>query len=81
MLYGSQRVQKFNRVDADDVRIFMALYRVENKAVDVVLTMNVPVRVDEGGAVEEQGLAAAKVDFDTAVRSLQIVDFGLFGDS
>lgn len=81
VLYGAQLVQKFNRADADDVRILMALYRVEHKGVDVVMTMNVPMRTSDHGAMSEQGFTAAKADFDTAARSLQIADFSLFGDS
>lgn len=78
VLYGTQLVQKFNRADVDDVRILLALYRVEHKGVDVVMTMNIPMRASDNGAVGEEGFTTAKADFDTAVRSLQIVDFGLF---
>lgn len=80
VLYGTQVVQKFNRADADDVRILMALYRVEHKGVDVVMTMNIPMSASDGEEVGEQGFTAAKADFDTAARSLQIVDYGLFGE-
>ncbi|EIM90400.1 Mog1p/PsbP-like protein [Stereum hirsutum FP-91666 SS1] len=78
VLYGTQLVQKFNRADVDDVRILLALYRVEHKGVDVVMTMNIPMRASDNGAVGEEGFTTAKADFDTAVRSLQIADFGLF---
>lgn len=77
-LYGTQLVQKFNRASADDVRVLMALYRVETKGVDLVLTMNVPITSSDDGAVGEEGFTTARADFDSAVRSLRIVDFGLF---
>lgn len=56
----------------------MALYRVEGKNVDLVLTMNVPIVSADGGAVGEIGIAPAKHDFETAARSLCIKDFSLF---
>lgn len=77
VLYGSQLIRKFNREVEDDVRILLALYRIEDKAVDLVLTMNVPMR-NEGGTSSERDFHASKEVFDTAVRSLRILDFGLF---
>ncbi|KAI0062237.1 Mog1p/PsbP-like protein [Artomyces pyxidatus] len=77
VLYGSQVVKKFNRERGDDVRILLALYRVEEKQVDLVLSMNIPMR-SEAGATSDQEFLASKEVFDTAVRSLRIVDFGLF---
>jgi hypothetical protein len=77
-LSGVQRVQKFNRTQPDEVKILMALYRVEEKAIDLVVTFNVPVIAEDGGAVGPDGLKASKEQFDTFVRSLRIVDFGLF---
>ena len=55
----------------DDIRIYLAVYRVETKNVDIVLSMNVPVSAQ----AEEE---AYKAIFETAVRTLHIVDFGLF---
>jgi len=78
VLYGVQEVPKFNRRVPDEVHIFMALYRVEQKNIDLVVTSNVPTCSEDGGAVSEEGLAVARGHFDTFVRSLQIVDFGLF---
>ncbi|KAI0315520.1 Mog1p/PsbP-like protein [Amylostereum chailletii] len=77
VLQGRQQVRKFNRPTANNVRIFLALYRVEAKGADLVLTMNVPAtRVDAD--VQEEELRLAKEVFDTAVRSLVIVDLSLF---
>ncbi|KAF8061511.1 hypothetical protein FPV67DRAFT_1509236 [Lyophyllum atratum] len=78
VLYGVQEVPKFNRPAADEVHIFMALYRVQEKSIDLVVTFNVPTRSEDGGAVSQEGLAAARRDFDTFVGSLQIVNFSLF---
>jgi len=78
ILSGIQIVQKFNRSSADRIHIFMALYRVVSKRVDLVLTMNVPVDASQGDAVGEEGIPAAKDDFATAATSLRIVDYDLF---
>lgn len=82
VLCGQQAVQKFNSTAVDDVRIFLALYRVEEKGVDLVLTLNFPMTVGQGGGggtrrTEEQ-YADAKRDFYSIATSLRIVDFGLF---
>ncbi|ESK93002.1 ran guanine nucleotide release factor [Moniliophthora roreri MCA 2997] len=77
-LSGVQRVSKFNRTQPDEVKILMALYRVEEKAIDLVVTFNVPVIAEDGGAVGQDGLRVVEEQFDTFVRSLRIVDFGLF---
>ncbi|KAF8969805.1 hypothetical protein BDZ97DRAFT_160880 [Flammula alnicola] len=78
VLKGVQMVPKFNHTTPDKVQIFMALFRVESKAADLVLTFNVPVESVDGGAVDSGGLENAEADFNTFVRSLRIVDFGLF---
>lgn len=53
----------------------MALYRVKHKNVDLVVTFNIPIESEDGGAVKEE---AVQKDFENFVTSLQIVDFGLF---
>ena len=78
VLKGVQLVDKFNHTTPDRVQIFMALYRIESKAIDLVLTFNVPLdSVDEGKA-DDTTVEKAEVDFDAFVRSLHIVDCGLF---
>jgi len=78
ILSGTQIVRKFNRQSADEIRVFMAIYRIESKRIDLVLTMNVPVGASEGDAVDELGIEAAKADFDVAATSLHIIDYSLF---
>ena len=79
VLEGLQHVPKFNATSADEVIIHMALFRVESKGIDLVVTFNVPFKSIDGGAVsDEDGQRKAKADFDKFVRSLCIVDFGLF---
>lgn len=78
VVVGTQQIKKFNRPTPDDVRIFLALYRVESKNVDLVLSMNIPLRTSDGQSVPESDQTAARQVFDTAVRSLRIIDFGLF---
>ncbi|KAI0670595.1 Mog1p/PsbP-like protein [Trametes maxima] len=78
VLYGTQTVQKFNREAADEVRILLALYRVPQKNVDLVMSMNVPMTSEDGGVASEETWGAARNVFDRAARSLRIVDYGLF---
>ncbi|KAI0685482.1 Mog1p/PsbP-like protein [Cytidiella melzeri] len=78
ILHGTQSVPKFNSSIPDDVHIFLALYRIQSKNVDLALTMNVPVKTSDTGAVSAEGLAAVKHDFYVAAITLSILDFGLF---
>lgn len=78
VLTGTQKVKKFNHNTPDDVRIILALYRVVSKNVDLVMSINIPLRTSEGQAVSDKDQLDAKQVFDTAAKSLQIVDFGLF---
>ncbi|KAF9264869.1 Mog1p/PsbP-like protein [Marasmius fiardii PR-910] len=78
VLSGLQLVTKYNRTQADEVRIFMALYRVEEKSIDLVVTFNVPLTSLDDGAVDAGGVKTYEHHFDTFVRSLRIVDFDLF---
>ncbi|PIL23805.1 hypothetical protein GSI_13556 [Ganoderma sinense ZZ0214-1] len=78
VLHGTQSVQKFNSKTTDDVRILLALFRVKEKDIDLVMTMNVPMTSADGGAVNESDWMVAKGVFDTAAKSLHIVNYGLF---
>lgn len=51
----------------------MALWRIESKKTDLVLTCNLPAR--DG---TEMGEDEAKRTFEEAVKSLLITDYGLF---
>ena len=77
-LKGVQLVPKFNSTIADRVRIMMAVFRVESKAIDVVVTFNIPVVSADGGAIGNEDVERFETDFDTFVRSFRIIDFGLF---
>ncbi|KAI0083993.1 Mog1p/PsbP-like protein [Irpex rosettiformis] len=78
ILHGTQAVPKFNSTTPDEVHILLALYRVQSKNVDLVLSMNAPTKTSGDGAISADGLAAAKRDFDVAATSLKILDFELF---
>jgi hypothetical protein len=78
VLSGLQNVPKFNRTNPDEVQILMALYRVEQKHIDLVITFNIPTRSEDSGAVSPEGLATATSHFESFVQSLRIVDYGLF---
>ncbi|KAJ7470542.1 hypothetical protein FB451DRAFT_1254062 [Mycena latifolia] len=77
-LSGVQFVPKFKLTTPDQVRVLMALFRMKNKRVDLVVTFNVPVKAQDDGAVDDEGWNDMQIHFDAFVRSLCIVDFGLF---
>ena len=79
ILHGRQGVRKFNRTSVDDVRISLALYRLEQKGVDLVLSLNFPMTTDRDTVVPtEEQYDKAKETFRSIATSLHIVDFGLF---
>ncbi|KAG7092271.1 hypothetical protein E1B28_008633 [Marasmius oreades] len=78
VLSGRQSVPKYTCTQPDEVRIYMALYRVPEKPIDLVVTFNVPVASLDGGAVDAEGVKTIERHFDTFVRSLRIIDFRLF---
>ena len=78
LLQGTQTVPKFNSAEPDEVQILLALYRVENKNVDFVMSMNVPTKSTDGGVVNSAAFIEAQRVFEAAASSLKIVDFGLF---
>ncbi|KAG6829988.1 hypothetical protein H0H87_009595 [Tephrocybe sp. NHM501043] len=79
LLSGVQSVPKFNRTKPDEVQILMALYRIEQKDIDLVVTFNIPIKTeDDEGAVPSEREAIARKQFDAFARSLKIVNYGLF---
>jgi len=77
VLKGTQLVCKFNSTESHKICILLAVFRVESKKVDLVLSMNIPPDIAEDGASHAQ-YQRAQGDFEIAVKSLQINDFGLF---
>ncbi|CAE6408126.1 Ran guanine nucleotide release factor OS=Bos taurus GN=RANGRF PE=2 SV=1 [Rhizoctonia solani AG-1 IB] len=79
VLQGTQLIPKFNRTHPDTVKILLAVYRVVDKDIDLVLTFNVPVQAEkEGSAVDAEGVKRWTDAYEAAVSSLKIVNFGLF---
>ncbi|TFK72518.1 Mog1p/PsbP-like protein [Pluteus cervinus] len=79
VLRGRQEVTKFNRRITDTVDILMALYRVQDHNIDIVVTFNLPVETaDAQGAADPAQRAEATSHFDVFARSLRINDFNLF---
>jgi len=76
VLRGNQLVRKFNSTAPDRIRVLLAVFRLVGKNVDLVLSMNVPRTVE--GEVADAEYREAQCDFETAVKSLRILDFGLF---
>jgi hypothetical protein len=77
VLKGNQHIHKFNSTVQDTTRILLAVFRVETKDIDLVLSMNIPLQTVEGDTDDTQN-RQAQLDFKTAVESLHIVDFDLF---
>jgi len=77
VLKGDQLVRKFNSTVPDTIRILLAVFRVESKNVDLVLSMNIPLETVEG-KTDNAEYQRAQHDFETAVKSLRILDFDLF---
>ena len=78
ILRGHQSVKKFNKTSADDLRIFVALYRLKEQGVDLVLSLNFPTKTSEGITRTEEQYNTAKETFFSIAASLHIVDFSLF---
>ncbi|KAG6866082.1 hypothetical protein C0991_008834 [Blastosporella zonata] len=76
VLSGVQSVQKFNHSEPDEVHILMAMYRVERKNVDLIVTFNIPTRTGDKDVSRKD--TAAREHFDLFARTLKIVDYGLF---
>lgn len=80
---GTQTVPKFNKPaeQADLVKIFLAVWRVDAKNIDVVMSINVPVVTGSDGnqkGVGQAGVEWAQVAWERAKSSFVIEDFGLF---
>lgn len=73
-LIGKQSVRKFNKQDADEVLVCVALYRVSvgRRRADVVMSVNVNLTAADDDS------EVVKKWFTAAARGLRIVDFGLF---
>ncbi|KAF8487647.1 hypothetical protein JB92DRAFT_3021632 [Gautieria morchelliformis] len=79
ILHGEQLALKFNSTTPDPVRLFVALYRIEAKRVDLVLTANIPIPMTENSPPDDEALVEmSKQKFDMARESLKIHDFDLF---
>ena len=71
-------MKKFNKRHPDDVTILLAVFRVDAKNTDIVLTCNVPVETTIGTGVGLDALSGELEVFKKAVEEFKIVDFGLF---
>ena len=78
VLSGRQGVRKFNRTSVDDVRIFLALYRLEKRGVDLVLSLNFPMSTSDGVVRTEEQYSTAKETFRFIATSFRIIDLKLF---
>ncbi|GJJ12203.1 hypothetical protein Clacol_006444 [Clathrus columnatus] len=69
ILRGQQDVQKFNKSTSDNISISLALFRIESKNVDIVISTNAP------GSLESSKVPSI---FAEAISSFKIRDLGLF---
>lgn len=77
VLQGTQLIPKLNHTTPDTVHILLAVFRIKDKNVDLVLSMNIPLATVEG-KLDDAAYQQAQLDFDTAVKSLRILNLGLF---
>lgn len=80
-LVGEQQVPKFGKQELNDrVRIWVALWRLSPaKNVDLVLSVNEPLKGDEVQNVDETTSSSeARTLFEGAVASLKVLDWDLF---
>jgi len=82
-LVGTQTVPKFNKgaQQADTVKIFLAVWRVDAKNMDLVLTVNVPVKTGADAnarGVGEPGAEWARAVWEYAKSTFVVEDFNLF---
>lgn len=78
ILRGRQGVKKFNRTSVDDLRIFMALYRLKKRNVDIVLSLNFPMNTGDGVVRTEEQCNTAKETFLSIAASFHVADYSLF---
>jgi Ran-interacting Mog1 protein len=78
ILRGRQGVKKFNKTSVDDLRIFVALYRLKERSVDLVLSLNFPMNTSEGVTRTDEQYNTAKETFLSIAASLHVIDFSLF---
>jgi hypothetical protein len=74
---GMQKVRKFNAVEEDIVFILMAIFRLESRGVDLVLTENVPLSRDSSSLNEER-IETTRKTFCEIAQSLSILNYDLF---
>jgi len=80
LLQGTQLVPKSRRPTPDQVKVFMALFRVPDKDADVLLTANVLTQTQnsETRGIKQEEWEPITRAFIRAVETFHIVDFGLF---
>jgi len=77
VLKGNQLVTKSKSTVPDAICVLLAVFRVESKNVDLVLSMNIPLQTVEG-KIDDAEHKRAQDDFKIAVKSLNILNFDLF---
>jgi len=74
VVYGTQKAHKFNREQADLVRILIAVYRVADRNIDLVMTMNVPIQTSADDQAGTHGQTVAPTNGVAIATELGAVD-------
>lgn len=84
-LFGQQLVSKFRESHRNIVNIYMAVIRIPHVTTDILITLNDPVALapqsssSKSGAVPQGSNVQQSLDmFSKIIRSLRIIDWGLF---
>ncbi|KAI8065887.1 hypothetical protein BC940DRAFT_334405 [Gongronella butleri] len=84
---GVQNVAKFNEDAVNHVELVVAIVRLDKVHTDVIISLNVPTEVSSGSSemkdinqVESSSVAAIVDEIKLVVRSLEVHDWGLFGN-
>ncbi|XP_048857433.1 ran guanine nucleotide release factor [Brienomyrus brachyistius] len=84
LLTGTQQVSKFNEEARNTVNIHLGLFRLPQFATDILVTFNDPIIIStlsSSAGVAAPGAVApwTMQDFQQLLRSLKILDAGVFG--
>jgi len=75
---GTQRICKFNETQEDEVLILLSIHRLPIRAVDLVITENIPLSRETSSQLSSEAIQDIKKTFREIARSMFIADHNLF---
>lgn len=79
------QVAKFNETSFNTIQMFMCLIRLQNVQTDLLVTLNNAIRLDpDSSSVQHAALVGTSnplTILKATLKSLQIVDWSLFGNN